>query len=73
MNKKTSSELFVILANADSSSGLLSPGTKSPSVRAQHPQRVTNIFSLLPASSTLNNRAQAISLQIFLVPTPMKV
>ena len=57
MNKKISSELFLMLANADSSTGLLRPGTGALSMRTQHPQRTTNTFSLFIASSTLDRKA----------------
>lgn len=46
-----------MLANVDSSSGLLRPDTRPLSMRTQHPQRVTNAFSLLLASSIVDSKA----------------
>lgn len=46
-----------MLANADFSKGLLRPDTRSPSMKAQLPQRTTNTFSLFLVSSKLDRKA----------------
>lgn len=66
MNKNISSEIFLVLANADLCIGLLRPDTWSVSMRIQHSQRATNTFILVLAVSALHTRLRKrISLKTF--------
>lgn len=55
--QNTSSEFFLMLANADLSIGLLRPDIRSPAMKVQLPQRTTNTFSLFLASSKFDRKA----------------